>query len=82
VNQGKRSLERPKCRWDHDIKMHLQDTGYKGVDWIHLSQDKVQFFEVGSLVILSASRISSVLIGTKGCLVKKGNDISSLIKCE
>jgi len=31
---------RPKCRWEDNIKMNLQDVGCRGMDWIELAQDK------------------------------------------
>ena len=37
--EGKRPLGRPKRRWEHNIKMDLQDVGCGGVDWIELAQD-------------------------------------------
>jgi hypothetical protein len=40
---GKRPLARPRCRWDHNIKMDLQEVGWGGggaMDWIDLAQDK------------------------------------------
>jgi hypothetical protein len=36
---GKRSLERPRSRWDEDIKINLQEVGWGSVDWIDLGQD-------------------------------------------
>jgi hypothetical protein len=36
---GKRPLERPRCRWEDNIKMNLQDLGWGGMDWIHLAQN-------------------------------------------
>jgi len=38
-HEGKRSLERPRSRWDEDIKMNLQEVGWGSVDWIDLGQD-------------------------------------------
>jgi hypothetical protein len=35
--EGKRPLERPKHRWEDNIKMDLQEVGCWGVDWIELS---------------------------------------------
>jgi hypothetical protein len=32
--EGKRSLERPRCRWEDNIKMDLQEVGWGGIDWI------------------------------------------------
>ena len=32
--EGKRSLGRPRRRWEHSIKMDLQEVGCRGMDWI------------------------------------------------
>jgi hypothetical protein len=37
--EGKRPLGRPKCRWEDNIKMDLQEVGCCGMDWIELDQD-------------------------------------------
>ena len=37
---GKRLLRRPRCRWEDNIKIHLQDVGCGGMDWIDLAQDR------------------------------------------
>ena len=37
--EGKRPLARPRRRWDDNIKMHLQEVGWEGMDWIDLAQD-------------------------------------------
>ena len=37
---GKRPLERPRRRWEDDIKMDLQEVGCRGMDWIELAQDR------------------------------------------
>ena len=37
--EGKRPLGRPRCRWE-DIKMHLQELGCGGMDWIELAEDR------------------------------------------
>jgi hypothetical protein len=31
--EGKRSLECPRPRWEDNIKMDLEDLGFKRVDW-------------------------------------------------
>jgi hypothetical protein len=36
--EGKRPLRRPRRRWEDNIKMHLQEVGCGGVDWIELDQ--------------------------------------------
>jgi len=34
---GKRPLGRPRCRWEDNMKMDLQEVGYEGMDWIELA---------------------------------------------
>jgi hypothetical protein len=38
--EGKRSLERPRCRWEDNIKMDFQEVGCGDMDWIGLAQDR------------------------------------------
>jgi len=38
--EGKRPLGRPRCRWENNIKMDLQEVGCGGMDWIDLAQDR------------------------------------------
>jgi len=38
--ERKRPLGRPRCRWEDNIKMDLQEEGYGGMDWIELAQDR------------------------------------------
>jgi hypothetical protein len=35
---GKRSLGRPRLRWEDNIKMDVQDVGFGGTSWIVLAQ--------------------------------------------
>jgi len=37
--EGKRLLGRPRCRWEDNIKMDLQEVGGGG-DWVELAQDR------------------------------------------
>jgi hypothetical protein len=37
--EGKRSHGRPSHKWDN-IKTDLKEIGRRGVNWIHLSQDR------------------------------------------
>jgi hypothetical protein len=41
-SQGKRSLGRPRCGWQDDIKMDLKETEFEDVDWLHVAQNRVQ----------------------------------------
>ena len=38
--EGKRSLGRPRCRWEDIIKMDLQEVGRGCGDWMELAQDR------------------------------------------
>ena len=37
--EGKTALERPRHRWDDNIKIDLQEVGYGGMDWIDVAED-------------------------------------------
>jgi hypothetical protein len=39
-SEGKRPLGRPRCGWEDDIKMDLQEVGGGVMDWIGLGQGK------------------------------------------
>jgi hypothetical protein len=39
-SDGKRPLGRPRHRWEDNIRMHLQEMGCGGMDWIGLAQDR------------------------------------------
>jgi hypothetical protein len=38
--EGKRPLGNPRCRWEYNIKMYLQEVECGVVDWIELIQDR------------------------------------------
>jgi hypothetical protein len=38
--EGKRPLGRPRCRWEDNIKMDVQEVGCGGMDCIELVQDR------------------------------------------
>jgi hypothetical protein len=38
--KGKRPLGRPRRRWEHNIKMDIQEVGCEVMDWIGLVQDR------------------------------------------
>jgi hypothetical protein len=38
--EGKRSLGRPRRRWEDNIKMDLREIVWDGMDWIDLAQDR------------------------------------------
>jgi hypothetical protein len=39
----RKSLVRPRHRWEDNIKMDLRDIGIDGTNWIRLAQDRVQW---------------------------------------
>jgi hypothetical protein len=39
----KRPQGRPRCRWEANIKMALQEMGRGVMDWIDLAQDRVRW---------------------------------------
>jgi hypothetical protein len=49
--EGKRPLERPRCRWEDGIRMDLREIGLGDVDWIRLSQDRDRWRAVVSAVM-------------------------------
>jgi predicted small integral membrane protein len=48
---GKRSLARPRRRWDDNINVDLQEVGYRGMDWIGLAQDRDRWWALVNAVM-------------------------------
>jgi hypothetical protein len=42
--EGKRSLGRPGCRWEDNIKLDLREIRMDGANWTRLAQDRVQYW--------------------------------------
>jgi hypothetical protein len=38
--KGKRQVGRPRCSWEDNIMMDLQEVGCRFMDWIGLAQDR------------------------------------------
>jgi hypothetical protein len=49
--EGKRTLGRPRRRWEVKIRMDLREIGLGCVDWIRLSQDKDRWRAVVSVAM-------------------------------
>jgi len=49
--EEKRPLGRPRHRWEDNIRMDLGEIGWGGVDWIHLTQDRDQFWALVNIII-------------------------------
>jgi hypothetical protein len=39
-SEEKRSVGKPMCRWEDNIRMDLKDIGWEVVHWMHLAQDR------------------------------------------
>ena len=49
--EGKRTLGRPRRRWEDNIKIDLQVEGCGGVEWIELDQDRDRWRSLVNAVI-------------------------------
>jgi hypothetical protein len=49
--EGKKPLGRPRRRWVDNIKIDLRETGWDGIDWIDLAQDRNQWRALMNTVI-------------------------------
>jgi hypothetical protein len=50
-SEGKRPRARPRFRREDNIKVNLKKTGWKSVDWIHLAQDRNQWWDLVNTVM-------------------------------
>ena len=49
--EGKRSLGRPRRRWEDNIKMDLREVGCDPGDWIDLAEDRDQYWAYERVVM-------------------------------
>jgi hypothetical protein len=49
--EGRRSLGRPRCRWEDNSRMDLREIGFRDVDWIHWAQDRDRWRAVVNTVM-------------------------------
>jgi hypothetical protein len=49
--EGKRTIGRPRRRWEDNITMDLKEIGWGGLDWIHVAQDRDQLTAVVDMVM-------------------------------
>ena len=50
-SEGKRPLGTPRCRWEDNIKMDLQEVGGGCGDWMELTQDRERWRALVSTVM-------------------------------
>jgi len=43
--EGKGQLERPSGRWEDNIRMNRRGIGWVGVNWMHLTQERYQWWD-------------------------------------
>jgi len=55
--EGRKPLGRPRRRWEDSIKMHLQEVGCGGMDWIELPQDRYRWRAVVNAVMNNAGNL-------------------------
>ena len=48
--EGKRPLGRPRCRWEDNVKMDLQEVGGGG-DWMESAQDRDRWQALMNMVM-------------------------------
>jgi hypothetical protein len=58
--EGRRPLERPRCRWEDNIKMYLQKVGWGSLDWIDLVQDRDKWRALVNAVIYKTLQIRGI----------------------
>jgi hypothetical protein len=56
--EGKRELERPCRRWEHNIKTDFEGICWENVDWFHIAQDRY-----------AREHVNKILSSTKGVKV-------------
>ena len=49
--EGKSPLRRPRRRWEHNIRVDLQEVGWEGKDWIDLAQNSDRWLALLSAVM-------------------------------
>ena len=49
--EGKRLLERPRSRWEDNIKIDLQEVGCGNMDWIEFFQDRGSWSALANAVM-------------------------------
>jgi len=51
--EGQRELGKPGHRWGDNIRVNPKETGWKGVDWIHMAQDRDKRWVCLKTIIIS-----------------------------
>jgi hypothetical protein len=49
--ERKRPLRRFRCRWENYIRMDVREIGWEVVDWMHVAQDRYQWWAIVNTVM-------------------------------
>jgi len=49
--ESKRRIGRPMCTGDDNVKTHLEETGWKSIEWFHRAQDMGQWRAVVTIAM-------------------------------
>ena len=49
--EGKKPPGRPRHRWEDNIKTNLKEIEWKGVDWVHMTEDTGQVWSYMTMVM-------------------------------
>jgi hypothetical protein len=63
--EGKRSLGRPRHRWEDGIGMNVSDIFWGSVEWIQLAQDCVRWRTVVNLRILAPRTFVYIILWSR-----------------
>jgi hypothetical protein len=55
--ERRRPIERPRRRWEDNIKMYLQEVGCGDMDWLELAQDRDNWRAVVNVVMKPSGSI-------------------------
>jgi hypothetical protein len=59
-SERKKPLERPRHKWEDNIKMGLQEVGWQGMDWIDLAQDRNRWQAVVNMVMNLPQKLQGI----------------------
>jgi hypothetical protein len=72
--EGKRPLGRPRSRWVNHVKIYLRETGWDGMAWVNLTEDRDQWrVLVNMLMNLRVPQNVNRFLGSNktGCFSKR-----------
>jgi hypothetical protein len=49
--EGKRQLRRHRLRWEDNIKIDLQEVGWRGMNWIGVAEDRDRWWALVKAVV-------------------------------